>query len=79
MTNTLAEGEPGRLPASPEYQLVDCVFYDRVVKKADMAEKWKSWMQWTDEGIEKFKISSLTFKVGDIKDGYRQLVFQAGD
>lgn len=75
VTNALAKDEPGILPTSPEYQLVDCVFHDNAVKKANMEGKWKDWMQWIDEGVEQFKISKLEFKVSDIKNGYRQLVF----
>lgn len=76
IVGALGAKEPGILPDMPDYQLVDCVFYERAIEKANMQDIWTQWMSSIDNSVRKMKLGKLRFKMGDIRDGYRQLIFQ---
>ena len=76
IVGALGAKEPGILPDMPGYQLVDCVFYERAIEKANLKDIWTQWMSSIDSSTPKMKLGKLRFKMGDIRDGYRQLIFQ---
>lgn len=72
----LADKEPGLLTNSPNYQLADCLFYINSVKKAGISDQFESILA-RIKTSKQVKIPSFKFKVGDIRDGYRQLIFMS--
>lgn len=70
--------EPAILPTDDRWQLADVVFYENAVAKAgeDLAEQIREVLTKVEAGFtESLSIKGMCLKVGDIRDGYRQLVF----
>lgn len=81
VTVCVSDDEPNRIPATkkdaPDYEVVDAVFYTKSVTKAELGEDFMNYCKQASEGKKSFQTKGLNFKVGDIRDGFRQLIFTA--
>lgn len=79
VTNVIKPDDPGILPTSPDYQLIDAVFYEKALERAGFSESFQVIKERINAGYDGNgvpNLKGLVFKIGDIRDGYRQLIFQ---
>lgn len=75
VTEKLGDDEPGVLQNSPQYQLVDVVFYENKVGD-DFREAYDEVLSLFADGknISK-KLGRFVCRLGDVRDGFRQLIY----
>ena len=73
----VSEDEPGILETDHGWQLADVIIYDKYLEKdSDRSGELQTAIEKAANGVPKFRLENLPLIVGDIRDGYRQLIYR---
>lgn len=66
----------GILQSDPNWQVVEAIFYPKNIERAKFTDKFNEICKNVQKNT-KYKLPELNFSVGDVRDGYRQIIFQS--
>lgn len=66
----------GILQSDPNWQVVEAIFYPKNIERAKFTDKFNEICNNVQKNT-KYKLPELNFSVGDVRDGYRQIIFQS--
>ena len=74
----ISDDEPGVLESDAKWQLADVIIYEKYLKKdSDRSGELQAAIEKAANGSKSFNIKNLALIVGDVKDGFRQLIYRA--
>jgi len=67
------------LESDAKWQLAEVIFYEKAIDRAggELAEQIRELIMKAESGFDSLSLKKLRLKIGDIRDGYRQLTFSA--
>lgn len=72
----ISDNEEGILESDPKWQYVELVFFPKNIQRAKFEDRFNSLCEEVNTK-DAFKLPALTYTVGDVRNGRRQLIFQS--